>query len=199
MTSLKLILTLAALGSIMLMSFSPVLESKTYKVDTENSVLSWVGKKVTGKHTGELRLKSGKFQFTDGKLSGGDFVIDMETITVTDLEAEWADKLLGHLKSDDFFGVANFKTAEFKATSVKPGSNTNTYEVTGNLTIKGVTEPVSFPVTVSEESGKMKTTGTATIDRTKYGIRYGSGSFFDNLGDKTISDDFDLSFEIVSK
>ncbi|MEZ4686225.1 MAG: YceI family protein [Bacteroidia bacterium] len=199
MTSLKIVLAMAAFGSILLMSFSPVLESKTYKVDTQNSLLNWVGKKVTGKHTGEIKLQSGEFQFNNGKLSGGHFVVDMTSITVTDLQGEWRDKLLGHLKSDDFFGVENFKTATFKTTSIKPGAEANSYTVTGKLTIKGITEPVTFPVTVSEEGGKMKTAGTAIVDRTKYGIRYGSGSFFDNLGDKTISDNFELIFEIVSE
>ena len=127
MSTLKFILVFAALGSILLMSASEALESKTYKVDVENSTLSWVGKKVTGEHSGNISLESGKFQFTDGKLSDGEFVIDMTSITVTDIQGEYAGKLLGHLKSDDFFGVDKFNTS-----SIHLGQNDFTVTIKNN-------------------------------------------------------------------
>ncbi|MFK7969312.1 MAG: YceI family protein [Bacteroidia bacterium] len=199
MSTLRFLLTFTAFGSILLMSFAPVLENKTFTVDAENSTLTWVGQKVTGKHTGEISLKSGNFIFEEGTMTSGEFTIDMSTITVTDLEGEWAAKLLGHLKSDDFFGVESFKTSTFKTTKIEAGNTADNYTITGDLTLKGITKPVTFPVTVTTAKGKVTTTGTATIDRTKYGIRYGSGSFFDDLGDKAISDNFELTFNIVSK
>lgn len=191
--------SLIALAAFALLAFSPMGPTKTYTVDTDASTLTWVGEKVTGKHNGSLKLKKGKFTFADAKLTGGDFEIDMTSITVDDLEGEWGTKLLGHLQSDDFFSVSTYPTAAFKITQVAPGAEGSQYTVTGDLSIKGKTNPVSFDVTATEKDGKMLTSGTATIDRTQYGIRYGSGTFFDNLGDKTISDNFELSFNVVSK
>ena len=160
------------------------------KVSVKSSSITWVGKKVTGKHMGTIDLKEGFFEMEDGVVTGGEFVIDMNSIACTDLEGDSKGQLEGHLKSDDFFGVENYPTAKLVITNVV--KNENTYKVTGDLTIKETTEPITFDL---EEAGDNFTT-TLTIDRSKYNVRYGSGSFFDNLGDKTIYDDFTLDINL---
>ena len=160
------------------------------KVSVKSSSITWVGKKVTGKHMGTIDLKEGYFEMDGENITGGEFVIDMTSIACTDLEGDSKGQLEGHLKSDDFFGVENFPTAKLVITkAVKEG---NSYAVSGDLTIKETTEPVTFEL---EKAGDTFTT-TLTIDRSKYNVRYGSGSFFDNLGDKTIYDNFTLAIDL---
>lgn len=170
-------------------AFTTPVEEKAVK--TEESKVTWKGYKVTGSHEGTIQLKSGKLEFDGDQLIGGNFVADMTTIISTDLSGEYKGKLEGHLKSDDFFGVENHPTAELEITDVK-SSGKNAYEVTANLTIKGQTNPVNFEMSVYGS----KATANVKIDRAKYDIRYGSGSFFDNLGDKTIYDEFDLVVDL---
>jgi polyisoprenoid-binding protein YceI len=159
----------------------------TVDVNVEKSSVTWKGYKVTGSHHGNIQLKEGKLTFDDGKLTGGTFVIDMSSIENADLEGEWKTKLEGHLKSDDFFGVDNHPTAKLVFTGVK-STGKNVYEVTGDLTIKGKTNPITFDFSVYGN----KATANIKIDRTKYDVRYGSTSFFDDLQDKAIYDEFDL-------
>lgn len=161
------------------------------KVKSEESKVTWKAYKVTGSHTGTVDLKSGSLMFIDDKLSGGSFEVDMPSLVSTDLEGEYKGKLEGHLKSDDFFGVATHPTASLIFTEVKT-SGKNSYEVTGDLTIKGITKPVTFDVSVYGS----KATATMKVDRAQYNVKYGSGSFFDNLGDKTIYDEFDLVIDL---
>ena len=116
--------------------------------------------------------------------------MNMTTITVTDLEGKSKKSLEGHLKSDDFFGVEQFPTATMVITNVE--KNDTGYAVTGDFTIKGSTHPIRFPMTVEENSAKAE----VKIDRSKYNVRYGSNSFFDNLGNKAIYDEFDLSITL---
>ncbi|MFY0606153.1 MAG: YceI family protein [Cyclobacteriaceae bacterium] len=175
---------------------SPLEETQaTYTVDTDKSQVEWVGKKVTGQHNGTVNLKSGSLDFSAGKLEGGTFTIDMTSLVSTDLSGEYKGKLEGHLKSDDFFGVENFPTATFVVTKAVP-QGPGKYKVVGDITIKGKTEEIQFPVTLEEKDGMITGTADMTIDRSKFDIRYGSGSFFDDLGDKTIYDDFELSVKI---
>ena len=191
----------------MIMALSLVLVSFTnhpaviedLAISKANSEITWKGYKVTGKHFGSIELKKGMFNYEDGQLKGGEIWIDMSTIKVEDIQGEYAQKLEGHLKSDDFFGVANFPTAHFKITRVVSRGTPGDYKVIGDLTIKESTKEIKFLANVSEESGKMVATADITIDRSDYNVRYGSGSFFDNLGDKTIYDEFDLSLKLVSE
>ena len=164
-------------------------ETKT--VNAETSQVTWKAYKVTGSHTGTVNLKSGALVFEGDKLTGGSFEVDMTSLTATDLEGEWRDKLVGHLKSEDFFGVEKHNTSTLVITDVK-ASGKNAYSVTADLTIKGITKPVTFDLSVYGS----KATANLKIDRTDYDIRYGSGSFFDNLGDKTIYDEFDLVVDL---
>ncbi len=178
-------------------SFAFTAPEKTYKVDTDQSKVSWKGEKMTGKHTGSIELKDGKLMISNDKLTGGSFTINMVSLTDEDLEGEYKGKLEGHLKSDDFFGTENHPEAKFVMTNVKPKSG-NTYEITGDLTIKNITKPVTFPATVQIKKDKVTADATIKIDRTKYDIRYNSGNFFDGLGDKMIYDEFELKVSLVA-
>ncbi len=169
----------------------------TYTVDAEQSTVRWTGKKVTGQHNGMIDLQGGTLEVNGDQLSGGQFVIDMSTLNNEDLEGEDKAKLEGHLKSDDFFGVENHPTAELVITQVTPQEG-DQYTITGDLTIKGTTHPVAFPATVSLQDGQLTAEATITVDRSKYDVRYGSNSFFDNLGDKVIYDDFDIAVSLVA-
>ncbi|MEZ4875097.1 MAG: YceI family protein [Flavobacteriaceae bacterium] len=161
---------------------NPVKEKK----EVTESTITWLGKKVTGKHSGTIQLKEGYLEMEGEELVGGLFVIDMTTIENTDLSGEYKGKLEGHLKSDDFFGVESYPTATLVINSAK--KNANTYTVMADITIKGITQPITFDL---NKDGNTATT-KVVIDRSKFNVRYGSGSFFDNLGDKTIYDDFEL-------
>lgn len=160
-------------------------------VDTEASKITWKAYKVTGSHEGTINLASGNLDFNGTTLTGGAFVVDMTTINTTDLEGEYKKKLDGHLHSDDFFGTATHKTASLEITSVK-ASGKNAYDATANLTIKNITKEVNFTISVYGS----KATASLKVDRSEFDVRYGSGSFFDNLGDKTIYDEFDLVVDL---
>ncbi|TDE42113.1 YceI family protein [Flavobacterium rhamnosiphilum] len=163
--------------------------AQTKKIDASKSTINWTGKKVTGQHEGAINLKDGALVFKGKKLIGGTFNVDMNSIVVTDLKAgQGKEKLEGHLKADDFFGTDKFATATlvFKKLVTKAP---NVYTVTGDLTIKGITKPVTFDLTTTATTASTN----VKIDRTKYDIKYGSGSFFESLGNKAINDDFDLA------
>lgn len=165
------------------------------KVDAPKSVLKWNGKKVGGEHYGKITLKEGSLKVNNDKIENGVFVIDMNTITSDDLPAgDLNASLVGHLKSDDFFGVEKHPEATLEiinSTTFVNGKAT----VTGNLTIKGITNKVVFDVT---REGYFFST-LVTVDRSLYNVRYGSGKFFANLGDKTINDEFTLDVKLVMK
>lgn len=163
------------------------IEDGTVEVKVDKSTVTWKGYKVTGSHKGKIALKEGTLTFKEGKLTGGEFVIDMATIENTDMEGEYKTKLEGHLKSEDFFGVEKYPTALLTFKNVK-STGKNSYEVVGDLTIKDITKPVTFELSVYGN----KATANVKIDRTKFDVRYGSTSFFDDLQDKAIYDEFDL-------
>ncbi len=181
------------------MTPDPVKEIKTMSVDVASSQIVWKGYKVTGEHTGSVKIASGDLNMEDGVLKGGNFVIDMTSITCTDLEGEWRDKLVGHLNSEDFFNTATFPTATLKIARVIPQDSKGNYKIQGNLTIKGITKPVKFFAKVDQQGTSSRATASIKVDRSEYDVRYGSGSFFDNLGDKTIYDEFDLNVSLVVK
>lgn len=179
---------LATTVILALVAFTNAIEKK--KINVEESTIQWEGEKLTGSHEGTIQLKEGFFLMEGGELVGGEFVADMNSINVTDLEGESKTKLTGHLKSDDFFGVNNYPTAKFVINTVaKKG---DVYGISGDLTIKGKTNPIAFDLSMDSNSANTN----LTIDRTKYDVRYGSNSFFDNLGDKAIYDEFDLMINL---
>ena len=162
--------------------------AQTKKVDAAKSTINWVGKKVTGQHNGTVNLKDGKLVFKGKKLAGGVFTVDMNSLTSTDLQGEWLGKLNGHLKSEDFFGTEKFPTAKlvFKTIAVK---SANVYTVTADLTIKGITKPVTFDLATTANSAS----STFKVNRTKYDITYSSGTLLTTLADKAIDDEFELT------
>jgi len=169
----------------------PIADEKK-EVKTETSTVTWKGYKFAGSHHGNISLKSGALIFDGDQLTGGEFVVDMATISVEDLEAgKGKEKLEGHLNTDDFFGTANHATANLVFTNVK-ASGKNSYNVTGDLTIKGITKPVTFDVSVYGS----KATASLKVDRTNYDIHYGSTNFTDTLKDKAIYDEFDLVVDL---
>jgi polyisoprenoid-binding protein YceI len=167
-----------------------------FNVVAETSTLNWVGKKPTGAHNGTVAVKEGILAVANGNLIGGNVTFDMTSITVLDIPAddESHGKLLGHLKSDDFFAVETHPTATFAITAV---DGTENVTVKGNLTIKGITKAIEFPATLKiAENSVMLSAETFKIDRTEFDIKYKSAKFFDNLKDKFINDDFEISFVI---
>ena len=175
-----------ALITLFTVSFTTI-KRETKQIDTSKSNVEWKAYKVTGSHNGTVSIKSGYLTFDDNKLSGGSITIDMTTINTTDLTGEYKNKLDGHLKSKDFFGVETHETSSLNFTKVKT-TGKNAYEVTANLTIKGITKKVQFSISIYGS----KATANLKVDRTKFDIKYGSSSFFDNLKDKAIYDEFDL-------
>lgn len=168
--------------------------AQTKKINTEKSTISWLGKKIGGQHEGLIKLKSGELEEENDKIISGSFVIDMTSITNTDLtDASYNQKLVGHLKSDDFFGVEKFPTAALSITKATPFSNGKA-SLTGDLTIKGKTESIKFDLVKNENYY----TSEIEIDRSKYDVKYGSTSFFDSLGDKAIDDIFILNIKLLT-
>lgn len=179
---LTLILTLSSFGIF----------AQTQNVNTETSTIHWLGKKIGGQHDGYIKLKSGVIEETSAGTISGSFVIDMTSITNTDLtDPGYNAKLVGHLKSDDFFGVASFPTATLNITNATAFTNGKA-TVTADLTIKGKTESITFDVDKKENKYRAK----IKVDRSLFDVKYGSTSFFDSLGDKAIDDIFVLNVKL---
>ena len=170
----------------------------TFNVDVKKSTLAWHGKKVTGEHNGTVELNRGNLIFDGKNLTGGLIEIDMTSIKNLDVADEgYRNKLVGHLKSDDFFNVEKYPTATLKITKATPKGG-NAYDVTGDLTVRGKTAPVTFPATVTLDGNNATATAKVVVDRSKYDVKYGSKSFFENIGDKMIYDEFDLTVKLVA-
>lgn len=177
---------------------APGKKAAAYKVDAEKSILKWNGKKVTGEHFGTVKLGEGSVIVDGGKLTGGTFTFDMNSIVCTDLtDPGYNAKFIGHMKSEDFFNTAKFPTSTFKITKVTPKGGT-AYDISGTMTIKGITNAVTFPATIKTTANTIEADGKAVLDRTKYDIRYGSKSFFENIGDKAIYDEFIVDIKLVA-
>ena len=180
------------LSVILLLFLYQNITAQTKSINIHQSKVSWVGKKITGQHEGTINLKEGTFLLKNNKIVGGYFVVDMTTICNTDQTGKDKIKLEAHLKSSDFFNVSNFKTSKLVFKSIT-NKKKNSYAIIADLTIKGVTNPVFFNLIVKNKTASAK----LTIDRTKYDIQYSTGSFFDDLGDQTIYDEFDLNVVLI--
>ncbi len=179
-----------------------------YAINMEESEVHWRGKKPTGEHYGVVGLQDGYLMYEDGQITGGNFVIDMGSIQVDDLEdPEMNQKLTGHLKSEDFFEVETYPTATFEITNVEPAGDVSAeglddgfepdVKITGNLTMKDSTKSVSFYATLDEVGDQIDaTTNTFIIDRSDWNVRYGSRTFFDDLQDQFIYDDIALKIDL---
>lgn len=171
-----------------------------YTVDPAASNIKWEGSKPTATHYGTIKLSSGTFSVHEGKVQAGNFVVDMNTITDEDLEGESKANLEAHLKGTvegkegDFFDVNKFPTSTFELTSIEGN------KVFGNLTIKDKTNAVEFPATITMEGDSlMLVSEPFELDRTKWGVNYGSKSIFPNLGDKFISDTMKITMSLTAK
>lgn len=179
-------------------------KGKSLVVNTTDSKVNWLGKKVTGQHNGTINVLKGEVMVDNGKVTGGRIEIDMKTIKCLDLtDAESNAKLVKHLSSADFFEADKYPTSKLEIVKVeelkdatKPNVNSN---VTANLTMKDVTKSITFPAEIKIDNGVLTTKADFDVDRTDWNIKYGSGKFFDNLGDKMINDKFNLNITITAK
>lgn len=166
-------------------------------ISKTESTVGWKAAKVTGEHWGKVKISSANLDYQNGRITSGSFEIDMTSITVDDIKDPNSNqRLVGHLKSDDFFSVEKFNKSSMTITEAKT-SNGKDYEIKGNLVIKGISNPVTFPAQVTEEGNKVIATGKITFDRTKYDIKYRSGNYFENLADKLIYDEVTLDVKLV--
>ncbi len=191
---------LISLAFLVLMVHAGVSQTDTFRIDNGLSKLEWYGTKVTGTNQGLIALRGGEVWIKDAQLIGGSFEVDMQSITDTDLPKAYRPKLEEHLKSADFFDVEAYPISQFFIKKVTPieGGKFNA-QITGDLTIKGITKEISFPAKVKASATKFAAYGEMTIDRTRFDIRYGSKSFFDDWGDRTIENDFRLEVSLAAK
>ncbi|MBN1633588.1 MAG: YceI family protein [Ignavibacteria bacterium] len=178
--------------------------NKIYRLDTATSKVEWLGKKVTGQHNGTIEFKNGEFGVDGDNVTAGKFEIDMNTIVDLDLTDEAMNKkLVDHLKSDDFFSVEQFPLSTFEITKVEPLNNATkpdfNHSITGNITIRDVTKSISFPANVKIEDDVLNANADFDIDRTEFGLKFLSGKFFKDIGDKMIYDNFNLKISIIAK
>ncbi|MEJ8756878.1 YceI family protein [Pontibacter sp. H259] len=178
-----------------------VAPASALQVNTAQSTLKWNAKKVGGEHYGTINLAEGSLQVNGSKLAGGTFTIDMTSIVVKDITRPESNKrLTDHLKSDDFFSVEKHPKATFTITKVaklKAKAGAPNYNITGNLTIKGITNPITFPATVNIDGKTAEATALITVDRTKYDIKYRSG-LVGTAADKIIEDTFTIDLKLVA-
>ena len=185
-------------------TLAPTQEATPYRVSSENSAITWLGSKPTGNHTGTISIKEGAFYLQAATIESGKFVIDMNSITVTDLKQNSGkESLESHLKGTvegkegDFFNVMQYPTATFEVTGVADEAGKTM--MSGNLTMLSISQNISFPVQVTSQDNMIQVKSeTFTIDRTKWGINYGSKSIFDNLGDKFIDDNMEITIDVTA-
>lgn len=197
------VILLTAISAVVLMSFVNMnLHTDKYRVDPARSNLEWQAEKLSGKHNGTIKVSNGEIRDDHGKLTGK-IEMDMTSIEDKDMEAGvYKTKLENHLKSADFFDVANFPKSTFQLTSVSPISGAkhgeSTHKIKGMLTIKNKTNEITFDAIIGIQPNIMTCVGSAIVDRSKFDVKYGSKSFFEDIGDKMIYDEFTLKFNLVA-
>jgi polyisoprenoid-binding protein YceI len=194
--------TLSSLAVLLLLL--PLSAQVKLDVDQDRSTIGWHGSKVTGAHQGNIRVGGGSITVQDDRLLAADVVVDMTSITCTDITNEGSNKrLVDHLRSEDFFAVEEHPEAFFRSASIEPLSGSEAtdanYKVNGILEIKGIRHPVSFDCFFTAEGQGYRALGTLVFDRTSYEIQYRSGSFFQELGDKMIHDEVRLDLDIRTR
>jgi len=197
---LKTLLKGIALGAIL--SVNMLYSADTLLVDKNIAEINWVGKKVTGEHDGSINIANGWIVIDKNTILNGLVTMDMTTITNEDIESpEWRNKLEAHLKNEDFFHVDSFPTSQLQF--LKPQSfllsDTTLNTLSAELTIRGITHPVQIPCIVTREQDRFRASGELKIDRTLFNVKYGSGKFFDDLGDRMIYDEFTIKFDLRLK
>jgi polyisoprenoid-binding protein YceI len=173
------------------------METQNFKVVSSESDINWTGRKVTGAHNGTIDIKAGSLEVNDGKLKAGSFSIDTTSIKILDItDPATNTQFAGHLFSEDFFATERYPEATFEITDVvQTGTNS---QITGNLTIKGITHPVNFPADVNITKESITASGKILVDRTRYDMKFRSGNFFLNLGDTLIYNDFELEVKLTA-
>ncbi|MDP9080830.1 MAG: YceI family protein [Bacteroidota bacterium] len=170
------------------------METQKFKIVSAQSNIEWTGRKVTGAHNGTIAIKEGSLTLTNGKLTGGKFVIDTTSIKILDVTDPATNaQFAGHLASDDFFSIEKYPEAVLEITAVVDN------HIEGNLAIKGITHPVGFDAAINTNNDTLTATGKLVIDRTNYNMKFRSGNFFKDLGDTLIYNDFDLNVSITAK
>ncbi len=170
------------------------METQKFEIISAQSNIDWVGRKVTGPHNGSIAVKEGKLTLTDGRLTGGKFVIDTTSVKILDITDPVTNaQFAGHLASDDFFSIDKYPEATLEITGVIGN------HVEGNLTIKGITQSIGFDVVINTNGDTLTAAGKLVVDRTDYNMKFRSGNFFKGLGDNLIYNDFDLNVSITAK
>lgn len=190
----KLVLLFSFIGILItMMSFDKPVKDETYLVDTQRSVIDWSAKKVGGGHTGTIKIEEGSLIHNGKDLVGGSFLINMTSITSDN------ETVTKNLKSDNFFVASKYPTSKFEITKVAAAGK-DRVNLTGNLTIKGITLPITFPATVKMQKGIIVAVANGIrIDRTKYDIKFRSKTFFLDIGDRAVDDEFELNINLVAK
>jgi polyisoprenoid-binding protein YceI len=205
MNKVNVFASVVAFGVGLVISASAAADATTkVEISPSESSISWVGRKLTGSHAGTVPIKAGEVVLNGETIASGSFGIDLAGVKVTDIpDSKNNAKLVGHLKSPDFFAAELFPTAQFTIDSAVPmakplptGENTT---IKGTLSIKGIAKQVEFPAQVAIKDGVAEARGKAKLDRTQWDIRYGSGKFFQGLGDKLIYDEFEVDFALKGK
>ena len=195
---MKKIFLTTALAIITTFSFATKPHTDNVRVDAKSSTVKWIGSKVASAHEGTINIQKGMLMIDHGTLVGGQFSIDMNSINNTDIESEeYSAKLEGHLKDEDFFNVEEFPTATITIIKAVKGTENN-YSIIANLTIKGITHPITFDANVNVNGINFLATAKIKIDRTKWGIEYKSGNFFKDLGDNIILDEIEFDIFLLS-
>jgi rhodanese-related sulfurtransferase len=182
----------------------PALQDGTYRIDTGNSRLEWIGRNLNNRHYGRIAIREGELAIANGRPAGGGIVLDMQSISNLDLQdPTWHDMLIRHLKSDDFFAVERFPTASFTLAGWEAQEGISPeaprWMATGDLTIKDVTRPVRFPAIVApQQDGSIKAHAAFDIDRTLWNVCYGSCRLFERLGMHLVHDMISLELFIVA-
>ncbi len=195
---MKKIFLSCALSLLTLFAIANKPHIENVRVNEKNSTIKWVGSKVTSSHEGNVKIAKGILSINHGTLVGGEISIDMNSITCTDIKSEKKNQyLVEHLKDEDFFNTKDFPVASIKIMRAHKGEGNN-YEIIANLTIKGITHPITFEADVAINGVNFLAKAKIKIDRTKWGVKYGSGSFFEDLGDKMILDEIGFDVFLVS-
>lgn len=175
------------------------METQKFAIESAQSNIDWLGRKVTGAHNGTIAIKEGALTLINGQLSSGEFIIDTTSIKILDVTDPATNaQFAGHLASADFFASEQYPEAKFVITSAE-ATDENTYRINGNLTIKGITHPVAFTAAVNNDNGTVSASGKVVVDRTLYDMKFRSGNFFKDLGDTLIYNNFDLNVNITAK
>lgn len=190
----KIFLTLSILaGMTVFLSFVNPVKDVTYTVDTEKSTIDWTAKKVGGGHTGTIKIASGTLVSNGKNLIKGTFLINMSSITSDNA------RVTTHLKSDDFFAAEKNPNSKFEITKVT-SAGSDRVNIAGNLTIKGITQPISFPATVKQQKDIIVAVANGVrVDRTKYDIKFRSKTFFLDIGDRAVDDEFELNINLIAR